>query len=249
VPFIHAGQEFLRTKDGEDNSYNAPDHINQIHWRWKVEQRDVFDYYRGLIALRNGHPMFRLSDPALIKRSLFFLDDDLQMAVPGTGIGYLLNGGRNGDAWQNALVLFNPEPRPIAFTVPASRWIPVVNATTAGATPLGAAIESERITVAPRSAMVLYNEDPDFYGRILEPRIAARAARAQTFTVAAPNARRVSVAGSFNGWNMDQHQLTRGADGNWSITIELDRGTYEYKFLADGDWDALNKDNRTIRVP
>ena len=33
VPFIHAGQEFLRTKNGEHNSYILPDSINKLDWK------------------------------------------------------------------------------------------------------------------------------------------------------------------------------------------------------------------------
>jgi len=75
VPFIHCGQDFLRTKpkilpDGEapndwniydENSYNAPDYTNSIKWERKAQYKDVFDYYKKLIALRKSSPLFRLS--------------------------------------------------------------------------------------------------------------------------------------------------------------------------------------------
>jgi len=35
--FLHAGSEFLKTKNGEHNSYNLPDTINQIDWNRKVQ--------------------------------------------------------------------------------------------------------------------------------------------------------------------------------------------------------------------
>ena len=50
--FLQAGQEFLRTKNGEGNSYNLPDSVNLIKWDNITLNRYVVDYYRGLIAIR-----------------------------------------------------------------------------------------------------------------------------------------------------------------------------------------------------
>ena len=40
IPFLHAGQEFYRTKKGNENSYNANDEINQLDWDQKERDRD-----------------------------------------------------------------------------------------------------------------------------------------------------------------------------------------------------------------
>lgn len=52
IAFIQAGQEFLRTKNGIDNSYNSPDSVNSLKWDMVTENRDIVEYYRGLIAFR-----------------------------------------------------------------------------------------------------------------------------------------------------------------------------------------------------
>jgi len=52
IPFIHGGQEMLRTKFGSHNSYNQPDKINKIRWDYKQENRDIFQYYRAVPAAR-----------------------------------------------------------------------------------------------------------------------------------------------------------------------------------------------------
>ena len=67
------------------------------------------------------------------------------------------------------------------------------------------------------------------------------------FIVDAPNARSVDLMGSWNTWSSPT-VLAKGADGKWLATLNLAPGTYEYKFRQDGDWDALNKDNRSIIV-
>lgn len=50
--FLQAGQEFLRTKNGDGNSYRSGDAVNSIKWDSLTQNRDIADYYRGLIALR-----------------------------------------------------------------------------------------------------------------------------------------------------------------------------------------------------
>lgn len=52
IAFIQAGQEFLRTKNGIDNSYNSSDSVNSLKWDLVTENRDIVEYYRGLIAFR-----------------------------------------------------------------------------------------------------------------------------------------------------------------------------------------------------
>lgn len=52
IVFIHAGQEFLRTKEGSSNSYDLPDSVNSLKWDKVTENRAEVEYYRGLITLR-----------------------------------------------------------------------------------------------------------------------------------------------------------------------------------------------------
>lgn len=52
ISFIQAGQEFLRSKNGEHNSYNLPDSVNSLKWDGVSENSSEVEYYRGLIALR-----------------------------------------------------------------------------------------------------------------------------------------------------------------------------------------------------
>lgn len=67
---------------------------------------------------------------------------------------------------------------------------------------------------------------------------AAAAAGADTvfvhFSLAAPAAREVSLAGTFNGWEAGQLSLRRNADGTWEATIPLPVGEHRYQFVVDG---------------
>ena len=55
------------------------------------------------------------------------------------------------------------------------------------------------------------------------------------FRLMAPDAQRVSVVGTFNGWNPRAH-LLRGPDpsGVWSLSLPLPPGRYRYAFVVDG---------------
>ncbi|RNI33289.1 type I pullulanase [Rufibacter immobilis] len=102
--FLHAGVEMMRTKNGEHNSYNKPDAINQINWGWKETHQDVFSYYQSLISLRKAHPAFRMPTTQLVNQHLQFL-----ITEPGL-VGYLLKDHANGDSWKNILVYYNGRP-------------------------------------------------------------------------------------------------------------------------------------------
>lgn len=102
VPFLHAGMEMLRTKNGVENSYNSSDEINQIDWNRKTTYKPVFDYYQGLIALRKNHPAFRMMSKDLIQKHLEFID-----TVDENVLAYRIKDHANGDDWKEILVLLN----------------------------------------------------------------------------------------------------------------------------------------------
>ena len=51
-----------------------------------------------------------------------------------------------------------------------------------------------------------------------------------------PDAKSVSVAGSFNNWNPKTTPMTRDSLGDWSVEVRLPHGEYHYRFLVDGEW-------------
>lgn len=56
IPFLQAGEEFARTKKGEDNSYASSALLNQLDWKRTAACPGLVEYYRGLIGLRNAFP-------------------------------------------------------------------------------------------------------------------------------------------------------------------------------------------------
>lgn len=62
TPFIHAGQEWARTKNKEGNSYKSPDAINQLDWSRAEKNKELTDYFRELIKIRKQSDLFWLTD-------------------------------------------------------------------------------------------------------------------------------------------------------------------------------------------
>lgn len=58
LPFLHSGEEFLRTKKLIDNTYNRNDEINRLSWRRRVEYADLCESLTALLELRRGHSVF-----------------------------------------------------------------------------------------------------------------------------------------------------------------------------------------------
>ena len=65
--------------------------------------------------------------------------------------------------------------------------------------------------------------------------VVARAKTAE-FKLYAPQARKVSIAGTFNNWDTKALSAKKDSKGNWMIKVNLKPGRYEYKFVVDGSW-------------
>lgn len=157
VPFIQAGEEFLRSKPlpekkgFAENSYNMPDAVNSIKWDNIHEYPDMIAYYKGLMALRKAHPVFRMQSEAEMTQNLCFLSD-----TPENVVAYLLKGKGADDTPENILVIFNGNDEEILYNLPEGRWKILVDDKTAGAD--GKKIISAKTDVEPLSALVLEKE-------------------------------------------------------------------------------------------
>lgn len=157
VPFIQAAEEFLRSKPlpekkgFAENSYNMPDAVNSIKWDNIHEYPDMIAYYKGLMALRKAHPVFRMQSEAEMTQNLCFLSD-----TPENVVAYLLKGKGADDTPENILVIFNGNDEEILYNLPEGKWKILVDDKTAGAD--GKKIISAKADVEPLSALVLEKE-------------------------------------------------------------------------------------------
>ena len=58
----------------------------------------------------------------------------------------------------------------------------------------------------------------------------------QTFSFTAPTAMSVQLVGGFTRWQEHPIQMQKSGNGVWTTTVELETGTYHYRFLVDGQW-------------
>lgn len=60
--------------------------------------------------------------------------------------------------------------------------------------------------------------------------------RKETFQIVEPDAQEVVLVGDFTDWQENPVLLKRQKDGIWKISIELEPGEHEYRFVVDGEW-------------
>lgn len=151
VPFIFAGDEVMRDKNGVHNSFNSPDEINAIRWELKKQNRDVFDYVSGLIKLRKAHPAFRLGDARLVRECVEFL--------PGTEsnvVAFRLKGQPQGDTWSDITVVLNARSEATTLTLPEGTWEVVCRDGQIDAEKGLGKISGGEVRVQARSALILH---------------------------------------------------------------------------------------------
>ncbi len=114
--FLHAGEEFGRTKDGSRNTYCAPPEVNQLDWRRAWQRADLANYYRGLIALRQRLPGLCDKSPRAFRR--FQSVEDL-----GPDLVWVTVDNRGGpDGWDTLLLCFNASGKAQTVALPAGTW-------------------------------------------------------------------------------------------------------------------------------
>ena len=160
VPFIHAGEEMLRSKPDSaqengfnHNSYNAGDEINSIKWSALANELvdASHDYYQGLIAFRKAHPAMRLTTKADILAAVSELETE------DTNVIAVVN---NGAGLEEAIVsIFNADAVAHTVTLPEGKWSVCVNKTAAGTESLR--IVEGSVEVDGTSAMILVQADPN----------------------------------------------------------------------------------------
>lgn len=150
VPFILAGEEMLRDKKGEHNSFRSPDSINRLDWNNLKRYPQVFDYYAGLIALRKAHPAFRMGKAEEVRKNLEFVD------APKGVVAFRLKNNAGGDAWQNIYVVLNSQKTPQNVKVAEGSYTKVVANGKVNAEGLGL-ISGSTLTVAPQSALIVHD--------------------------------------------------------------------------------------------
>ena len=146
IPFFQAGEEFARTKYGDENSYESPDHINKLEWSRKSEYIGLVEYYKGLIELRKSQPMFRLRTADDIEKSINFLDTERYM------LAYTIEYDNT-----TILVAVNANRNDQVLTLPDRGWDILVDGDTAGIESIGR-IRNNELNMPARTGFVLMRQ-------------------------------------------------------------------------------------------
>lgn len=162
IPFFQGGEEFLRTKQYEDgsfeeNSYNKPDSINAIDWTRKETYNDVFNYYKGLIELRKSHKAFRMNSASEIQQGINFLEEGTDFNGQSV-VAYTIDGTVVNDTWETVSVIFNAGNKDVEITLPKESWVVVVNGESAGTKNLGE-ISGDKVIVPKNTSYVLVDKE------------------------------------------------------------------------------------------
>ena len=150
VPFLLSGEEMLRDKKGEHNSFRSPDSINRFDWNNLKRYPQVFDYYSKLIALRKAHPAFRMGKAEEVRKNLVFLD------APEGVVAFQLKNNAGGDSWKDIIVVLNANKTERAINVPEGLYTKVLANGKVDENGLGI-LNGSSVTVAPQSTLIIHN--------------------------------------------------------------------------------------------
>ena len=142
TPFWQAGEEMLRTKGGDENSYKSSDEVNNIDWSVLSEgsaETAMMKYYKNLINVRKAYGVFTDTTSVLTETKL------------SDGRFTVLFESANGE---KALVVSNPTAAPMTYELEGT-WYMVVNGIDGNGTPT---LAEGTVTVPAYSAVVFVNE-------------------------------------------------------------------------------------------
>ena len=111
--FLQAGEEFARTKLGEDNSYCSSPELNMLRWRRTVEYGELVEYYRGLIRLRKKLPGLCDKSPEAAARVMC-------RRIHGEGVVSFLvdNRASRPSPWEELFIVYNASDREWKVALP-----------------------------------------------------------------------------------------------------------------------------------
>lgn len=116
TPFFQAGEEFGRTKFGDENSYISSPDINKLEWKRSAEYKELVEYYKGLIAFRQNFAAFN-------DRSMYELNFIYPLCTKDGVVAYEMNNVHgHKDKWDSIVVVYNRNETPYEITLPDGKW-------------------------------------------------------------------------------------------------------------------------------
>jgi isoamylase len=161
TPMFCAGDEFLATKNGNNNPYNQDNLLNYLDWDLYYTNHDIFRFFQSMIAFRKAHPSIARSDYWREDIRWYGTEAQVDFSPQGQTLAYCLHGASVSDSDIYAMV--NGSPRDVKFRIQEGRardWLLVAD--TSLPTPDDIAepgkeksIRTLNYTLGPRSVVVL----------------------------------------------------------------------------------------------
>jgi len=97
IPMIVAGDEFLNTQRGNNNPYNQDNEITWLNWARLQQNRDVFRFFKLMIAFRKAHPS--IGRPTFWREDVTWLgaEGPVDLGPESRCLAYMLRGESIGD--------------------------------------------------------------------------------------------------------------------------------------------------------
>lgn len=121
--FIYSGEEYLRTKNGEHNTFNMPIGLNKMDWELTEKNKDMVSFYKELIGLRKE--MTGLCDKSKTAK------DNITTFVKEEGLLGVKVANKETSlvkpVYKEALIIFNANKEEKTITLPEGKYKLLIN--------------------------------------------------------------------------------------------------------------------------
>lgn len=243
--FLQAGEEFARTKRGDENSYKSPDTINKIDWNRLSTYSNIQKYYEGMLEIRQ---VFSGFEKEYTKSGDNWKPKGMNMewlSTKASGItAFTLTNSTSGE-WNKLGVIINNTTQDTTFSLGSGKWVVIADGNTAGLTKI-AEYDGSAVKAAGKSVVVAVPKDtfeanPDVY---LKAHHNQKVNGAPTITVDHDNieiAPGESVSFTVTAKDADGDKVTLSASGV-PEGAEFDAATGKFT------WDSAEKGTYTVIV-
>ncbi|GEK91926.1 type I pullulanase [Alkalibacterium kapii] len=150
--FLQAGEEFGRTKFGDENSYRSSISVNQLDWTLTQTNKDLLDYYKGMISIRKAYAPLRDASNKTGEAITFSHTKENVLA-------YTIPNVINKKDWSMMAVIVNTSPHPEEVELKSSyplpdQWTIRASRHAAGLSPLGV-ITGRSVIINPGEVLIL----------------------------------------------------------------------------------------------
>jgi isoamylase len=159
IPMFRAGDEFLNTQFGNNNPYNQDNEISWLDWNQLEANRDIFSFFKKMIAFRKSHPS--------LCRSRFWREDiswygtgtQVDLSPDSHSLAFCLHGASQGD--DDIYVMINAYWQELQFKIQEGSlrdWVRIVDTSLPSGKDFsesGTTLAQITHPVAPRSVVVL----------------------------------------------------------------------------------------------